>query len=566
MQRGWKAAWLVLLAVMSWPAGACALRVELLQSPPGLDGPPLAAPVLQRVEAAEAVQALRIPLSQRQSEHWLRLRCDGALPPDASWSLVMQGAQRLGEVTFYPPGALPRRVLPAAQLTAPSAALLRQGWVLPLPNGWPASSTAYLRLKGLTTEPALLRLARADELVRERRAASRSAIAVFTVLTLVALAMLGIYARFRDLLYLSYAGYLVCLALYLVLLSGDAAQLPLLSNFIAHGTTGQWALATLAVTLQIVFTGRILEMKRTMPRGARALRVLFWLHVALLITLLIGRTRVHGWYYLAGNGLLVLGAPLTLALAVLAWRRGVAYAGYYLLGWVPMLALAMLTAANQLGLVPAPWAEHHLPTAAVFESLVLAVALSRHAAHRHRIARLARDSLDRDALTGAPNGEALERMLESWRHLGALGAPRYSLLLLQLDDLAGVHARHGRAVADAALQQVLARMRSVLRAEDTVARVGRDMFAVVSPYATHESEALARRVVGSIASAPLQIDAHTLELGASVGLAISDPGEPAAALMQRARDALHRTRGLGRSAIGIAPGPRPVRTMLSPQA
>ena len=150
---------------------------------------------------------------------------------------------------------------------------------------------------------------------------------------------------------------------------------------------------------------------------------------------------------------------LGLMLAVWAWRKGATYAGYYLLGWGPLLAMVVLVAAHLLGVTHAPWAEQLLPAMAVLESGVLVLALSQHAANRHRLAVLARETVERDPLTGAMNAKAFRQLLESWQHLGVLGSKRYGLLLIDHDDLRQLNGRYGRAVGDAVLQQVLQQVR-----------------------------------------------------------------------------------------------------------
>ena len=91
---------------------------------------------------------------------------------------------------------------------------MRRGWVLPLPHGWPAASVAYLRVAGMTTEPLRLRLATAADIAREQRGQARLAIAAFTAMLLMMVMLTITWLVFRDLLYLSYAGYLLCVGIY----------------------------------------------------------------------------------------------------------------------------------------------------------------------------------------------------------------------------------------------------------------------------------------------------------------------------------------------------------------
>lgn len=535
------------------PASAQALQVELLLTRGELAGPPASAPVAARVVAAAPGTIARIPVKRRADGYWLRLTTDRAIAPREGALLVLHGARSLGPVTFYPPAAPARVIDEGGRADSP---LLRRGWSLTLPNGWPAASVAYLRVEGMNTEPLQLRLANAAELIRQQRDEARVSTAAFTALMLMALVMLAVWIAFRDLLYLSYAGYVGCLAVYSMLLSGDAGEiwgLVLLDNL---GASGRWAVATLAAILQLVFTVRFLELDRLMPKRARVLHSLIWLHFGLLAMLLIGRQQVFGWYYIAGNALLLLAIPCVLVIAVQAWRQGAAYAVYYLLGWSPLLLVVAMTAAHQLGLLDAGWSERALPMVAVLQSVVLALALSQHAANRHRIGLLARQSLERDPLTGALNRSVIEHMLGAWQQLGGLGVRRYGVLLLDLDRLRAVNTDHGRAVGDAVLQQSLARIRTMLRPEDTVARMEADTFAVVSESSREDCEQLAQRLADGIAGRPFRIDGHDIPISVSIGLAMSQRGESVSSLLARAAQALHSTRAAGYNAFSVSPQDR----------
>jgi len=339
-------------------------------------------------------------------------------------------------------------------------------------------------------------------------------------------------------------------------MSGDAAEMWGLSTLAASGYTGMWALATLATIFQLGFTVRFLELKRLLPRLGHIVRGIQFANIALLAVLLVGRERVHDWYYLAGNVLLLASIPIVLTIAVLAWRRGAAYAGYYLLGWTPLLLFVVLVATNPFGFAGGEWAERGLALAAVIESGVLALALSQHAANRHRIALLARQSLERDSLTGALNRPALEQMLAAWSQLGSLGARTYGLLLLDLDDFGAINARLGRAVGDAVLQQAQTRIRGVLRPDDTIARLEADCFGIVSECQSRECEQLARRLTDAFTQRPFRVDGHELAVSASLGLAMWQRGETVDTLFERAARALDVARHGGHPALDFELTPR----------
>lgn len=521
------------------PATAQALHVEVLLTDGELDGPPASAPVLTRAEAAQPGDEVQLDVPRRDGHYWLRITSDRALDAGQQPVLVLNGSRGLGAVTFYPPGA-PSRVVREAR--AGGSPLLRRGWVLPLPHGWPEASVAYLQVSGDGSEPLRLRIAGTAELIHEQRNGARVGAATATAMLVMVLAMLGLWAMFRDVLYLGYAGYLACVVGYSLVLSGDAAEIPGLDGLVRGGATLRWGLATLAVVLQLVFSLRFLELDRVLPRAAALVRVLLWLHAALLATLLLGRELVHGWYPVVGNTLLVTCAPLLLVVAALAWRRGAVYGGWFLLGWSPMVLVAALASAHQLGLLRAGWADAALPLLAVLESLVLAVALAHHAIARHRLALSAQDSLECDPLTGALDGGALERLLGSWYRRASFGRNSYGLLMLEIEDFDALRAQRGKVFGDAVLQQALARMRSLLRADDTIARIDGARFAIVSECRREDCEHLAERIGAGFARQPFRIDGREIAVGVSVGLVMSRRGESANELLQRAVHAMQQAR------------------------
>lgn len=526
---------------------ACGLEVEVLYTAAPRDAPPAAVPVLVRVRGDTPDAAVRTKVPHRDGGHWLRLRCTRPTATDGGWVLAIDGPASLGPLTLHLAGAAPR-TLAAVDRDGPSRR--GSGWRLALPHGWPAASVAYLHAAGTGIEPIALRVVPARVLAAEARADGGRAQAAAAVLVVLALAMLVIHLRHRDLLYLSYAGYCVCTGCYLVVLASVDGSV--LDGFAAHGATGRWALVAIAIALKLVFTRRVLELDRLAPGAARLVRGLFATQLTLLAMLLVGRTHVHGWYPTLANTFVLAAAPLLLAVAVLARHRGAAYAGYYLAGWTPLIAAAAVLGADRLGLVAAPWAQSLLAPAAVAESLVLAFALSRQAVHRRYIRRRLHRSNERDALTGAPNTAALMRLLDGWRDLGALGARGFALILIELDAFDAFAARHGLPVADAALCQAHARCRVLLHENDTLARVGTARFAIVHEGDLAAAERLARDLVDALAARPFAIDDALHGLRASAGIAVAGRGEAPGLLMQRARLALRST-----SDHGPPPAPEP---------
>lgn len=173
---------------------------------------------------------------------------------------------------------------------------------------------------------------------------------------------------------------------------------------------------------------------------------------------------------------------------------------------------------------------------------------------RFDLARLARQ----DSLTGLPNRLMLSQQIdEALAALSQTGG-QIGVLCLDLDRFKEVNDSFGHAMGDDLLKAAAARLLTAVRPGDVVARVGGDEFVVlqIDIAGRHSAETLARRIVRSLGE-PFQIQGQTLQIGASVGVAVApDDGMEAEALMARADGALYATKRRGRGGFSfVEPSP-----------
>ncbi|MEX2228032.1 MAG: EAL domain-containing protein [Dehalococcoidia bacterium] len=158
-----------------------------------------------------------------------------------------------------------------------------------------------------------------------------------------------------------------------------------------------------------------------------------------------------------------------------------------------------------------------------------------------------------DELTGLPNRALFHDRLEQALVGAARRACHVAVLLIDLDRFKVINDSLGHAIGDELLVSAAQRLRSHLRESDTVARLGGDEFAVMieDVASRSDAEAAAMRVLAAFEER-LSFGGHQAVITASVGLAVSEPGElDAADLMRRADVAVFRAKEEGRARLAV---------------
>jgi diguanylate cyclase (GGDEF)-like protein/PAS domain S-box-containing protein len=154
-----------------------------------------------------------------------------------------------------------------------------------------------------------------------------------------------------------------------------------------------------------------------------------------------------------------------------------------------------------------------------------------------------------DTLTGLPNRAMFhERAREAVAH-----ARRHdktvAVLFIDLDNFKQVNDGLGHDVGDGLLKIISSRLRSCVRGDDFIARIGGDEFCVLLQEIAEprEAAAVAQKLIHELGKA-YRIGEHELSCGASIGIAcVPQDGQDVATLLRLADAAMYRAKEAGRN-------------------
>ena len=163
-------------------------------------------------------------------------------------------------------------------------------------------------------------------------------------------------------------------------------------------------------------------------------------------------------------------------------------------------------------------------------------------------------SAQHDALTGLPNRTLLTDRIEHALQRRVIGSGLIALLFCDVDGFKAVNDAYGHQLGDEVLRTTATRLSSVVRPEDTVARIGGDEFVVLCESLDDPASAalVAARLRGAVA-APMPTHIGDIEVTLSIGIAIAALGEDASSdtLLRDADEAMYKAKRQGPNVIEL---------------
>jgi diguanylate cyclase (GGDEF)-like protein/PAS domain S-box-containing protein len=156
-----------------------------------------------------------------------------------------------------------------------------------------------------------------------------------------------------------------------------------------------------------------------------------------------------------------------------------------------------------------------------------------------------------DELTGLPNRAlALDRIGQALAVSRRTNQP-VGVLFIDLDGFKVVNDTIGHYAGDATLVAVAERLTGLVRPGDTLARLGGDEFVMLCPGADGAAAAIvARRVLHALGQ-PFTVYGRTIDLTASIGIAISHGADDPLRLVENADTAMYDAKRAGRDRFAI---------------
>ncbi len=129
-----------------------------------------------------------------------------------------------------------------------------------------------------------------------------------------------------------------------------------------------------------------------------------------------------------------------------------------------------------------------------------------------------------DPLTQLANRRLLSKHLEKAVASSVRHKDHGAVLLIDLDRFKPINDRHGHEGGDAVLVEIAERLRSIVRFEDVIGRIGGDEFVVLihrlgadERVVREQALGIAEKLVDSV-DTPFDFNGKTLPVGASIGI------------------------------------------------
>jgi diguanylate cyclase (GGDEF)-like protein len=158
-----------------------------------------------------------------------------------------------------------------------------------------------------------------------------------------------------------------------------------------------------------------------------------------------------------------------------------------------------------------------------------------------------------DAMTGAMNRSAIVEALDRELGRAARTETKVAVLMIDLDHFKEINDRFGHHAGDVAIIAASTRMQDCVRAHDLVGRYGGEEFLAVIPESDYPvALQIAERLRKHLSASPVMWQSNEIRITATIGVALSHPGDNSQQLLRRADVALYSGKNTSRDTIQVA--------------
>ena len=346
---------------------------------------------------------------------------------------------------------------------------------------------------------------------------------------------------------------------YLGFITGEGYDVPGLDRLGAFGVAAVWVARALGAACLLAFVVRFLAVAAFAPWLDRVLRLAAIGFLVLAAGSMLPFLAPRAWVPPVGNALLFGSSALALVAGVLAWRRGVRAARFFVPAWLPMLALDMLRELQLLGFAQVyPGNEYAQPGATALAAVLFSAGMADRLLAVRRERDVARHEAERDPLTGALNRRAIVARIDAAEAMHGGPGGELALLFVDLDHFKRINDQYGHATGDACLRAVVQIVEAELRRNDALGRFGGEEFVVLLEGADlAHAMSVGERIRAHIEARCKVVAGQPVGLTASIGIADASIARRSSELIAAADRAMYAAKRAGRNTIRNAPETHP---------